>query len=292
MLAALAAEVLQEISRSTGQAYGPIAPTDAGESGSTFVVHAGAERLILKLEPAWRAEAHRRAAKASAFLAARGYPAPSIIATGVLSDHAYTLRSRLPGAQLRPEDGRYVQPLIALVEQQAGAAAALDLPDDQWPSSVVDPVFIGGAGYCLLETLRCHSPESAALLDALQTLVTRHRDSLPAARDIVHYDFNPANILVASGRVTGVVDWEGVRAGDRAFDLATLLFYVYDADGARPALWTRLLELRSPAVAAVYLAHVMLRQVEWSLRLHAPQVGRRYIDRAHRVLGDLAALAA
>lgn len=28
-------------------------------------------------------------------------------------------------------------------------------------------------------------------------------------------------------------------------------------------------------------------QIEWSLRLHAPEVGRRYLDSAHRLLAEL-----
>ena len=78
------------------------------------------------------------------------------------------------------------------------------------------------------------------------------------------------------------------RAGDRAFDLATLPFYACGAADARRALWGELRVLRPMATIATYLAQVIPRQVEWSVRLHTAAVRRRYLDRAHAVLRDLA----
>jgi hypothetical protein len=59
----------------------------------------------------------------------------------------------------------------------------------------------------------------------------------------------------------------GLTAGsDRAFDLATLLFYLYDHSDAGDLLRARLLDLTGPRPACAYLAHMLLRQVDWSLR--------------------------
>ena len=80
-----------------------------------------------------------------------------------------------------------------------------------------------------------------------------------------------------------------VLAGDRAFDLATLLFYLYDHDGIRARLRARLLELTDPRAARAYLAHMVLRQVDWSLRHHpeAPAT-RRHLRLARLVAADIA----
>ncbi|HEY1751492.1 MAG TPA: aminoglycoside phosphotransferase family protein [Caulobacteraceae bacterium] len=291
MLDQIAAEALADASRQTGAAYRLGDRTTSGESGSTFTVEADGEALLLKVEPGGRIGAHRRAAAACAHLGAQGYPAPRVLAMGEVPGFAYSLRTYLPGAPMDPRDGRHAAALIELVERQAGGAAAVGLLDPaDWPGSVVDPVLNGGEGFCVLETMRAHSVESAALLDRVQALVRAGRDRLPPADDIVHHDFNPANILVESGEVTGVIDWEGVGAGDRAFDLAVLLFYAYAAPAARTALWVRLAQLRPPPAIGVYLAHICLRQAEWSLRRHAPELGRFYLQRAHAVLGDLARL--
>ena len=79
-----------------------------------------------------------------------------------------------------------------------------------------------------------------------------------------------------------------VLAGDRAFDLATLLFYCYDHDGVRERLRGRLLELASPAATRAYLAHLVLRQVDWSLRFHPDTPAtRRHLRLARLVIADI-----
>ena len=78
-------------------------------------------------------------------------------------------------------------------------------------------------------------------------------------------------------------------AGDRAFDLATLLFYGYDHDDVRDRLRARLLELASPATVRAYLAHMVLRQVDWSLRYHPGAVTtERHLRLARLVIADIA----
>jgi aminoglycoside phosphotransferase (APT) family kinase protein len=281
------AALLDEIGRLSGRRLTAEGRFEAGENQSTYAVSDGSQRLVLKLDPPERLAMHERAARVCGYLAGLGYPVPQPVAVGLAAGRTYTLRTRLAGAQLSPEDGRFADRLIALVELQAAGAQAACADIGDWPGSVIDPVLHGGAGFCLLETMRAHSAETAQLLARLQDMAAAGRASLPAPADILHYDFNPANVLVDGGHVSGVVDWEGARAGDRAFDLATMLFYAYDAPPARAVLWAWLRMHRPGPLIAAYLAHVILRQVEWSLRLHAPDLGRRYLGRAHIVLRDL-----
>jgi hypothetical protein len=79
-----------------------------------------------------------------------------------------------------------------------------------------------------------------------------------------------------------------VLAGDRALDLATLLFYRYDHDDIRDLLRARLLELAGPQAARAYLAHMVLRQVDWSLRHHpAAPATQRHLGLARLVTADI-----
>jgi hypothetical protein len=79
-----------------------------------------------------------------------------------------------------------------------------------------------------------------------------------------------------------------VLAGDRAFDLATLLFYHYDHDDIRDVLRARLLNLTAPETACAYLAHMVLRQVDWSLRHHpAAAATRRHLRLARAITADI-----
>ena len=94
----------------------------------------------------------------------------------------------------------------------------------------------GGDGFCLLDSLRTYSSVTAELLGTLQEIVLAHSNEQFETNDVVHFDFNPSNILVDNGRVSGVIDWEGTCPGDCSFDLATLLFYAYDVLDVREQL--------------------------------------------------------
>jgi hypothetical protein len=205
----------------------------------------------------------------------------------------------LPGAPIRRFSPAQIEQVLALNDVQHGMAppAPADLPSPglagaaaaPWPARVADDVLSGGDGYCLLDAMPAHSPESARLLDLLQTLAARHRVVATATSDIVHFDFQPSNILTISGKISGVVDWDEPLAGDRAFDLATLLFYTYDQDDLREALWARILTLTEPAAAVLYLAHLIHRQVDWSIRRHPPAMVDRWLERTRAILADLPA---
>jgi len=163
-------------------------------------------------------------------------------------------------------------------------------PAAGWPAPVIDPVLHGGDGFCLLETMRRHSAETAELLELLQRQVARFADEPCSTADVVHYDFNPLNILAKEGEITGVVDWEAACAGDRAFDVATLLFYSHDDEDLHRRLWSPLLELASPRIATVYLAHLIHRQVEWSIRHHPAPILQHWLWVARTTLDDLRGL--
>jgi hypothetical protein len=57
--------------------------------------------------------------------------------------------------------------------------------------------------------MRTRSAQAAAVLARLQAYPADHASHLAArpARDVVPFDFAGPNILVAEGRITGVVDW-------------------------------------------------------------------------------------
>jgi len=126
------------------------------------------------------------------------------------------------------------------------------------------------------------------LLHQLQQLVLRHQEDPTEINDIVHFDFQPSNVLIYHQEISGVVDWEATCAGDAAFDLATLLFYIYDNVTLREQLWRYALERASLSVLSVYLAHLILRQVDWSLRHHDQTTSNRYLSRGQALLQEIA----
>jgi aminoglycoside phosphotransferase (APT) family kinase protein len=60
-------------------------------------------------------------------------------------------------------------------------------------------------------------PAVAVYLDAFLTM--RRNRPRPLRLSLVHGDFNPANFLYESGRVTALIDWENSRIGDPREDL-------------------------------------------------------------------------
>lgn len=275
-----------------------------GESRSAFAVAAGDDELVVKLVPGARRamDNQRRLVRLVSGLRRRGYPAPEYVGVGESGGVIFTVQRRLPGQVLHrgpglpPEPGLFaalLPGLLAAIELQRDAG---DLTRPPWPTWLLDTIETGGDGYCLHATMG-QAPRTAALLARIQTLARRNRRDQAGTRDIVHFDMNPANILHAGGCLSGVVDWNipfhGAGQGDRGFDIATLLFYTYDIEQTREALWERALEVSGLAWTTVYLCHLSLRQVEWSRR-HSPGSAddARFLAIAEAVLHDCAAQGA
>jgi hypothetical protein len=194
-------------------------------------------------------------------LRTRGYPAPASIASGELDGTWYEVTELVPGNSIEQVTADQVLQLIALNDLQRGP----------WLAEILASLTDGYVGYCELGPLRAYDP---ALLDRLQEIARRSRDLDIATGDVVHYDFSPYNILAEGDHITGVVDWTGATSGDAAFDLVTLAYYTYDfalRDQLLDAARTR----TDPRALHLYAAHMVLRQVDWSLR-HQDDTGVRW----------------
>ena len=227
-------------------------------------------------------------------LRSRWYPVPRYVARGVHRGGRYVVQTALTGAPVTRLSASQVDQILALNEIQRGLATppvvsspAASPAAEPWPARVADDVLDGGDRYCLLDPMRQHSPTTAQLLDLVQALVAQHRDVTTPTTDVVHFDFQANNMLGLSGKISGVVDWEGAQAGDRAFDLVTALFYAYDQEAVRDALWRRVAEMTDPAAIVVYVAHLIHRQVDWSIRHHPPATIEQWLERARIVLQDI-----
>jgi Phosphotransferase enzyme family len=213
-----------------------------------------------------------------------GYPIPRYVATGRLGGGTYVVQEALPGTPLRRVPTRLLPRILALNDLQRGRWVS---NGPRWPAPIVDDTLRGGDGYCLLDPMRAYSPATARLLRVLQQIVATHADGPVTTDDVVHFDFNPSNLLAAGNQISGVIDWEGACAGDRAFDLATLLFYSYDVRPIRDALREWVVNLSGPTALALYLAHLTHRQVDWSIRHHGSAEVERWLRVATAILHAL-----
>jgi Ser/Thr protein kinase RdoA (MazF antagonist) len=242
---------------------------DGGESGSTFLAtdRAGPSS-VLKLS---RYREFGALTEVVDRLRGRGYPAARLPASGQVDGQAFWLQERLPGAVLA-EIGPLLPELLRLNDAQAGLGDGAHRVADLLATTLT----VGGAGYCVHATLEAR-PDTRDLLATLRRTADRCLDAIPERDDYVHYDFTPANLLTDGAGITGVIDINPPPlTGDRAFDLATLLFYHYDRDDLRDRLRARARELTDDSALRVYLAHMVLRQVDWSLRHHPGAAATRH----------------
>lgn len=290
-------QLVRLINAEHGTSFTAGTPFEIGESRTAYRLHDQSGGWVLKYhDDPGRSRLREEQALSSATqrLRSAGYPAPDYRLVGHTAGTTYTIQEQLAGSPLitvlgDPTDDRQLAAmlpqLLDLNELQAG------LGQDRastWPRLIVETVLLGGREWCVHETMRQHSPATAQLLDRLQELVLAHRDGPFETRDLVHGDFQYANILTEDGRITGVVDWSFSEPGERAFDMTTLLFYSYDIPEVRRQLWDHVLSLAGPGAVAVYLAHLVLRQTEWSIRHeHPPSVISRYLRIGQDVIEDL-----
>jgi len=280
-------ELLDHINTAHSTTLALVEKYTVGEQGAFSITDSRGKHYVLK----WRAGTQnlgrmQEAKKVTDVLRSVGYPASHFLFIGCALDGIYSIQTTLPGKPVYPDplDIALIPQLLALNELQAGRAI-VGLRD--WHEEVVTTVLVGGDGYCLHTSLLGYSQDTIKLLGTLQQIVLAHQDEPHRTNDIVHDDFQLANILVYNKQVSGIIDWDALFAGDGIFDIATLLFYSYDIPEMREQLWQYVLEHATINLLSVYFAHLILRQVDWSLRFHDSTTSYRYIERGYAILADI-----
>jgi aminoglycoside phosphotransferase (APT) family kinase protein len=144
---------------------------------------------------------------------------------------------------------------------------------DTWTNYVRSTLLEGADGYCVHATLQNHDAVSRELLGWIRAVGTS-LVALPAT-DVVHLDFHQRNVLRNGAAVSAVIDWEGARIGDRAFDLVTFCFGFTHANaqpGLEDLVWERAAAIAHPDALRAYVAHMGLRRLDWTIRHHPEEV--------------------
>lgn len=221
-----------------------MAPLEGGFSGETFVADAAGERTVVRIY------AHRGAGRgpaavevdAAVLRLVRGLvPVPEVLEVRRPDPHlgapGVLVTSYLPGERLD----------LCLPSLDDGVRAAVGTELGRILGRLAQMPFLG-PGRFVDGTLRVEEFPAGADLPgwvashrqgtALEEWPQREYDALLRVADdaqelldglgrtsLVHSDFNPKNLLVdpASGRVTGVLDWEFAHAGMPGADLGNLL---------------------------------------------------------------------
>ncbi len=224
-------------------------------------------------------------AEATEELRHRGYPAVRYLFSGSNMGTGWVVQEFLSG---EPIFGAYraahIDQVLELNAMQADLPVGLP---DHWPGVVSSAVIHGADGFCLHETLRGYSSEASDLLDELIDLTRSNVSGVRRGRDLVHLDFTGSNVLAVGDDITGVIDFEAARLGDRGFDLVAFQYYLIENEAWRRRLWDAALEISGSSGSKVYFAHMILRQAEWSMRFHDAKTVRDVLDRSRRILDEL-----
>ena len=105
---------------------------------------------------------------------------------------------------------------------------------------------------------------------------------LDVAATWIHGDLHPSNVLVANGRISGVIDWGDLAQGDRATDLAATWMLFAEGD-SREAIMARYKSVSSDTWArarawALLLSVVVLEAEDPSLSDAAESTMQRLIE--------------
>jgi Ser/Thr protein kinase RdoA (MazF antagonist) len=285
-------EALAALQRETGRAFVEISAPPGGQvSHATVVAREDGHRVVLKW---WRPAGGesdslawlQRAARRVEVLRARGYPAPAYEVVAERDGILLVVQELLPGRPPEQLRSAHVRALVTINELQEDTQPG----DPEWGAYLVRTLLHGAEGYCLHEPMRSHSAASAALLERILAIGEATPASSLPGHDLVHLDFHHLNVLAEGDAITGVIDCEGIRPGDRVFDLVTLLFCSVEGrldSHGQDELWAQTLRLREPGVVRAYLAHMALRLASWSIVHDDDAVaarwiahGRTWLDRA------------
>ncbi|HVB65636.1 MAG TPA: aminoglycoside phosphotransferase family protein [Nitrolancea sp.] len=276
--------LLQTINARHGTAFALGGRFAAGEQGAFAIVDPEGKRFVLKWRSAAPVAPFLPAREMTERLYARGYPLPRYTCDGSVDGQSYAIQQMLPGVPMGRLESRYISRLLELNDLQACIAPS---SVRGWREMLVLSVLRGFDEYCVIASLRDYSSSTADLLAHVQALVTANADVILPTNDIVHFDFNLSNILVEDGQISGVVDWDAPCAGDRSFDLATLLFYADDGPELRATLAQHVLDRSSREALQLYLAHMIVRQLDWSIRHHERAVVEHWLGVSQLIAREL-----
>jgi hypothetical protein len=249
-----APRVVDRIAEITGVRLIIEGPCPGGEVGAAYVRWPDGRRSVLS-------EGRTRTGPLVDRARAAGVPTARHELVAHVDGARVLVQERLPGRPPALLSAPLVAEMIAVTDRLAGLLAA-----DPDPRPAPLYLLSDGPGFCLHAPLTTHDARTARLLDWVHE-VGRAGTSM-IGDDLVHLDFQPGNVLVHGGRLTGVVDWDGATRGDRHFDLTTLRFYLAGhAPHLLGAVDERLSEISEHRRRA-YWAHISLRQVDWSIRHH------------------------
>jgi thiamine kinase-like enzyme len=278
---------VSKLSAAHGKHYTLVGPLAGGETGATAIVDPSGRQLVLK----WEADPVRQTQRLEGIrLAERlrteaGWPVPrqrSIAHDGLL----LVTQEFMTGGVVTDLTHEFVDDVFELHERRLGLARPGDSSD--FASDLIETLTDGGNGYCLHEPLRGFDHRTKRIVERIEEIGRSLRPEDLGGRDVVHWDLHPGNLLQAGGGLVAVVDLDFACVGDAAFDLATLAVASLEIR-VDPGVSARLFEpvdALPEARRSAYLAHLLLRILDWPIRKGRNDDVEFWLAQANRLMPE------
>ncbi len=280
-----AGEAVALLATGTGEPYALVGRLTGGETGAHRVSGPGGRPLVVKWDPDPTSQALRVEAVAltDRLRTEAGWPVPrqwTVDVDGCL----FVIQEFMPGAPVEELGHTTVDRLLELHAERLVLTPSP--APSRWPSVLVETLTVGGRNYCLHSSLRSYNQRTALLISRIEAFGRGlHPDDL-TARDVIHWDLHPGNLLADERGLTAIVDTDFATVGDSAFDLVSLALasLALPCDpGVRSRLFASfdgLDEVRRQA----YLAHLFVKNLDWPIRRGRPGHVEFWLDRADEML--------
>ena len=277
-----AEDAVRALSEEHGLQLKVVGKCPGGEVGAYFVDADDGTRYVLKWTDNDDVEFFEHLVPRLNAMRTDGYLLPRHQSPFRVDAGTLLLQERVDGEWSDEVDANLVDTVLRLNNLQSDRGRG----GDTWTNYVRSTLVEGAEGYCVHATLRDHNNSSRSLLEWIRE-VGATVPHLPES-DVVHVDFHHRNMLRRDLRLIAVVDWEGARLGDRAFDLVTFCFgftHAHAPAGLEDVVWERAVEIADSESLRAYVAHMALRRLDWTIRHHDDEIEAltafidRYVDR-------------
>lgn len=279
-------EAVASLSAALGESHTLIGPLTGGETGATEIRDPRGERRVLKWEadPIARVQRTEGVVFAERLRTEADWPVPQQQVVEH-DDLTFVLQEFMAGDPVVELSAPLVDHLLTLHERRLGLARAGD--PNRWADQLVETLVDGGRGFCLHEPLRTYDHRTRRIVERIEELGRSLDRADLGGDDVVHFDLHAGNLLHTNGRLSAIVDLDFALVGDAGFDLATLA--VSSLESPERAVSDHLFETvdtLDPRRRQAYLAHLVLRILDWPIRKGRTADVEFWLGQADRLLPE------
>ena len=194
----------------------------------------------------------QRESRVQAWVAAHGYPAPSVLEVlppGELLEYPVQVMERRPGTSIWQAMRAAPRRMLALSGQLGTCHAALHrLPLPEWAGEWT----VADEWLRLPRRLAVNgsAPGLAEALERIERILPQLADGAPA---LCHGDYGPGNVLLDHGALS-VIDWTFAGIADRHGDIARTAWLLLSVATAAPYPHRPAMRALAPALSHAYLS--------------------------------------